>query len=696
MKSKITKLAAAAVIIIAVLIGIHHFGGSIDGATKAFAQIKEAIAQRPWQHTVVHVLYQEEGKHVESQYEHWFSYESNIGIINHNDHISFYDLYKRKKTTYNPVSDTVTISYLSPDEYHFRFRKENKSPLDAVEDLLESLKAGGAEIERRHDQYDGRDVVVYQVKLPWADEGPVKTGEIQKLIVDRQDNLLLARETKKNDSYGNIIETFQSYDYPEIGPGDVYEAGAPKKAKVVVLHNEPEPELEDILERCQFYRENFCDQYIAVVVTSLYLDPSFKKSYLESANIFFKNQELERMERRLFAEPDRTKAKKAELEMGDTFESQFHWWWRDTDRALGILFGEIYLYDTKYLYEKRREWDFTEKWTTRKNKGVSVSRFAGGTPTELLWPLTLFRPRITTQANVIEDDYAHTNNLICIEMLSDGKTSADKVTSLPGKSLFYINPDKDCICEKAQHIGQLDAPWQSDPNWLDGIKRSTIKQDEWNIIREVLEYAQTDTGKWYPKNIRVWQNRPKRFDENTVTVAVRIIDLYLKENPEFPDGIFDPKELPSMLAGTQVGTGLVDPVSELTREADKRVQCRKQLREIGHAIALYQNDFNEKNPPNLQVLVEKANLEPKTLWCPSSGDKESECSYVYRGADLGAASSPNLILAYDKAENHQAECRHVLFAGFQVKQMTEQEFQAEIARDNEIRHKKGMAEKPAQ
>ena len=37
MKSRITKLAAAAVIIIAVLIGINHFGGSVDIATPAYA-----------------------------------------------------------------------------------------------------------------------------------------------------------------------------------------------------------------------------------------------------------------------------------------------------------------------------------------------------------------------------------------------------------------------------------------------------------------------------------------------------------------------------------------------------------------------------------------------------------------------------------------------------------------------------------
>ena len=43
MKSKITKLAAAAVIIIAVLVGINHFGGSVDMATVAWGAMVEKI-----------------------------------------------------------------------------------------------------------------------------------------------------------------------------------------------------------------------------------------------------------------------------------------------------------------------------------------------------------------------------------------------------------------------------------------------------------------------------------------------------------------------------------------------------------------------------------------------------------------------------------------------------------------------------
>jgi len=50
MKSPMTKLAAAAVIIIAVLIGIQHFDGSIDGTSVAWADVQKAFLAQSWVH----------------------------------------------------------------------------------------------------------------------------------------------------------------------------------------------------------------------------------------------------------------------------------------------------------------------------------------------------------------------------------------------------------------------------------------------------------------------------------------------------------------------------------------------------------------------------------------------------------------------------------------------------------------------
>lgn len=53
MKTKLTKLAAAAVIIIGIMIGINYFGGSIDGATIAWSDVVSATNNTSIFHWVV-------------------------------------------------------------------------------------------------------------------------------------------------------------------------------------------------------------------------------------------------------------------------------------------------------------------------------------------------------------------------------------------------------------------------------------------------------------------------------------------------------------------------------------------------------------------------------------------------------------------------------------------------------------------
>lgn len=56
MKSKITKLAAAAVIIVVVFIGVNQFGGSIDGASIAWASVVEKLDTDIKASNTIHIL----------------------------------------------------------------------------------------------------------------------------------------------------------------------------------------------------------------------------------------------------------------------------------------------------------------------------------------------------------------------------------------------------------------------------------------------------------------------------------------------------------------------------------------------------------------------------------------------------------------------------------------------------------------
>ncbi|MFC1737505.1 hypothetical protein ACFL1G_00450 [Planctomycetota bacterium] len=69
MKSKISKLTAAAVIIIAVLIGINQFGGSIDGASVAFAEVASRVAQVDYVHCY---YFKSRGNDFIKHFEGWY------------------------------------------------------------------------------------------------------------------------------------------------------------------------------------------------------------------------------------------------------------------------------------------------------------------------------------------------------------------------------------------------------------------------------------------------------------------------------------------------------------------------------------------------------------------------------------------------------------------------------------------------
>lgn len=159
------------------------------------------------------------------------------------------------------------------------------------------------------------------------------------------------------------------------------------------------------------------------------------------------------------------------------------------------------------------------------------------------------------------------------------------------------------------------------------------------------------------------------------------------------------------------------------RELANQVKCGTHLNAVGKAIILYQNDFAGKCPPDLEVLLAYGKIVPHMLLCPSDDDAEfitgtkdelaakgqiwpldkesgtyvcypSGISFVYRGSDLTVKDPMNMIVAYDKVENHRDGRRNVLYLNGYVQKVDEENFQTEIEKDNIFRRRNGLSEKP--
>ena len=162
---------------------------------------------------------------------------------------------------------------------------------------------------------------------------------------------------------------------------------------------------------------------------------------------------------------------------------------------------------------------------------------------------------------------------------------------------------------------------------------------------------------------------------------------------------------------------LATPVIIWVRQGFRTCICAAQLVSIGTSLLLYQrSNANGENPPDIQKLIEAQDLPPGLLVCPSDNAETGAYSYQYRGNDLDKSATDEMILFYEKSPNHRyKECpnllhkiwnvlllnynaprvRNVLFCDGHVMQLTKGQFQNAIQRDNELRKRFKLVEKPA-
>ena len=221
MKSPITKLAAAAVIIIAVLIVINQFGGSIDGATTAFAQITENMKNMPWMHVVI-----EGTEGIDEKLEAWFSFERRLMVSKRvPGEIRYHDGLKQTVQIYNPDANTITISYTTADA----LAGLGGSALDFPKHVLKLFDEKGEKIIQETGKYKGKDSKIYKMS---AFLGGMDMRV--EMIVDVDKNVLLFINQKAFDKAGTLkMEANGYFDYPENGPNNIYEVGVPTSARIV-------------------------------------------------------------------------------------------------------------------------------------------------------------------------------------------------------------------------------------------------------------------------------------------------------------------------------------------------------------------------------------------------------------------------------------------------------------------------------
>ncbi|MCP4613549.1 MAG: hypothetical protein GY845_33075 [Planctomycetes bacterium] len=231
MKSKITKLATAAVIVTAIMLGMYALTGSFDGTSITMAQIRQAMEEIDWM--------QMDGWSEEERLTSWYSFASKVAIHVHSKgRILYRDFNAGKELVWNPGSEYI---YESPIE-EGRL-EEGRQLAGGVNNVYKRLTKVFDSIEAKGDYKITRELGIYQsqeVEI-WTScrvkgkAGPTRT-ELFTMYIDIDKKLpIAATDVKKGADVD--IQLNVEFKYPESGPADIYEAGAPRTAQI-----KPSPE----------------------------------------------------------------------------------------------------------------------------------------------------------------------------------------------------------------------------------------------------------------------------------------------------------------------------------------------------------------------------------------------------------------------------------------------------------------------
>jgi hypothetical protein len=219
MRSNWTRLATAAAIIAAIMLAMHAWTGSVDGTSITLAQVRQAMQEIDWMQLTKTSKYNEYGETV------WYSFASEVEIVDANIGIGYHDFKVRKNLFWPRGGEHV---YESPIETK-EFAHGTGGPFEMIDKTLRLAQAeDGKEVVKGRGTYQGQRVEIWTARH-------VKHGSERTIIVyiDVDRKLPIAATYEREGTYRvDPEQVYIEFKYPETGPADIYEAGAPTSAQI--------------------------------------------------------------------------------------------------------------------------------------------------------------------------------------------------------------------------------------------------------------------------------------------------------------------------------------------------------------------------------------------------------------------------------------------------------------------------------
>lgn len=479
MKSRMTKLTAAAVIIIAMAIGVSQFGGAPDIASTAFARVRATVSDVPCMHLSWSTSDNERGDR-KAELELWFLPERKIVAESTDSMVYWRNHLNGQRKEYEKASNTLTIYYGIDEE----LSDDNGPPWSYLIAIFGREFVCDMDITQSTQDSHGELLNVYEFAMN-EDGGTAHFKILAGIDDDLPRTISIEAEDREK---GRNIFVEGVCRYPANGPEDIYDLGVPKDA--TVIDNRPTVEAKELADICSAYRENF-SSYIVVIVNGA---PSSRLRGVYVNHIdgyvakYGRSNKYLHLSYGIMPGAD-LKRDLLEEEIEQDFDS-----FLDCARNDPNLIGpSVSLWDGKYRHTiGRRKGENTRYPTYRKVRGHGTIMDIGS----YAWPIFL------PTGKKFQDEYAEENGLIGLKV--------------SGRRL-YFDPEHDYIVRR-----------------VDGQRQ----------IRDVTELARTENGLWYPRRIELTIIEKDTTGAEVSRQVTNVDTIFVKMVSEFPEGTFDPDNLP--------------------------------------------------------------------------------------------------------------------------------------------------------
>jgi hypothetical protein len=490
MKSRTIKLAAAAVIVVAMVIGFNELVSTNGSGSAAFANMIETMKQMPWIHwTVTSVV------RGERTIESWFCFDSGVFASKHKDGRLLYNNEKENyEYTYDQQKNVIFFSQVGDD-----VREHETLPgssFQFFEIIMAQLNKEASEITREAVLKDSQEVEIITAEMT-----PDSNVDKEELIRDIKRNVLLSMKVDYKDASKSLVAIF---DYPTEGPKNIYDLGASRDVEIVSLLLPSD--VQQLIKKLNTLRETTLTRYVAVSVPSniSQLPTSFTE---RRPNRYFtgKDSLVSSIWRRggernhsmgYFSEESDSVPSLESLSVSP----------QDAAELLVAVKTSIYKANERRIYT----YQILNGEPVRNIRKGPVETYGREIFIEqICWPQIVV-PRNKPVEWKIESITSQDNELLIV--------IERRTKSFTGR--WLLNPARNHICQKYEHKHSDGTPIQ---------------------LIEILEYANTQSGQWYPRRIQKTEDRQADGEELQETTC-RVI--YLKENQQFPEEIFDPGHLP--------------------------------------------------------------------------------------------------------------------------------------------------------